>query len=115
MFDISVEQITDALEVERLIENSNKLVICAGRWDPMCIPVYRAMEQIIKDGQFQDTLLRVIEFDSEAASKIRGLEECKHFRGLPFTVYFLNGKVVCATASIQSRQQIEENIKKYLY
>jgi thioredoxin 1 len=115
MFDISLEQITDSAEVEKLIKSSNKLVICAGRWGPMCIPVYRAMEQINKDYEFQDVLLRVVDFDSEAAGIIRSLEQCKNFRGLPFTVYFLNGNAVCATSSIQPRQQIEDNIKNFLF
>jgi thioredoxin 1 len=28
--------------------------------------------------------------------------------GLPFTVYYKNGKVVAATSSIQSKEQIQE-------
>jgi thioredoxin 1 len=32
--------------------------------------------------------------------------------GLPFTVYYKNGKVVAATSSIQSQEQITEILDK---
>ena len=115
MFDIKVNQIPNVQEFDETLKNSGKLIVCAGRWGPMCIPVYGAMEQLEKDAQFEGVLFRVVDFDSEPAGRIRNLEECRHFRGLPFTAYYLNGKVVHATSSIQTRQQLEENIKKYLY
>jgi thioredoxin 1 len=46
-------------------------------------------------------------FDNPDAYVIRDLPECRGFMGLPFTVYFKNGKVVKATSSIQSKDQIE--------
>jgi thioredoxin 1 len=45
-------------------------------------------------------------FDSPDARVIRELPECRGFMGLPFTVYFKNGKVAAATSSIQSKEQI---------
>ena len=33
-------------EVEETISNNEKLIIFAGRWGPMCIPVYRVIENI---------------------------------------------------------------------
>jgi len=115
MFDIKIVQIADVEEFDKVLKDSGKLVVCAGRWGPMCIPVYNAMEKIEMAGQFKDVLLRVVDFDGEPAGRIRNSEECRHFRGLPFTVYYLNGEIVHATSSIQPRQQLEENIKKYLY
>jgi thioredoxin 1 len=47
-----------------------------------------------------------MEFDSADAKVIRNLPECRSFAGLPFVVYYKNGKVVKATSSIQSRDQI---------
>jgi len=47
-----------------------------------------------------------MEFDHPEAGIIRNLPECRGFMGLPFTVYYKNGKLVEATSSIQSRDQI---------
>jgi thioredoxin 1 len=47
-----------------------------------------------------------MDFDILAADFIKNLPQCDSFMGLPFTVYFKNGKVVAATTSIQSRDQI---------
>jgi len=47
-------------------------------------------------------------FDNPHAAIIRNLPECSSFMGLPFNVYYKNGKVVKATSSIQNREQITE-------
>jgi thioredoxin 1 len=53
-----------------------------------------------------------MEFDSPESEVIRSLPECSTFRGLPFTVYYRNGKVVKATSSIQNAKQIKEIIEE---
>jgi thioredoxin 1 len=53
-----------------------------------------------------------IDFDIPAAGFIHSLPECSDFRGLPFTVYFKKGKVVAATSSIQTRDQVETILKR---
>ena len=47
-----------------------------------------------------------MEFDLPEAYIIRNLPEVQGFMGIPFTIYYKNGKVVKATSSIQNRQQI---------
>ena len=47
-------------------------------------------------------------FDSPEAHIIRNLPECQGFAGLPFTVYYKNGKVAKATSSIQDMDQVTE-------
>ena len=46
--------------------------------------------------------------DHPAAGVLRGLPECQGFMGLPFTVYYKNGKVVAATSGIQTKEQVKE-------
>jgi thioredoxin 1 len=72
----------------------------------MCIPVYRAMEQI--ETEYAHVLFADMEFDIPAAAFIRNLPECACFMGLPFTVYFKSGEVVAATASIQSARRVKQ-------
>ncbi|KUK77995.1 MAG: hypothetical protein XD92_0597 [Proteiniphilum acetatigenes] len=53
-------------------------------------------------------------FDSPESGVIRNAPECRGFMGLPFTMYYKNGKVAKATTSIQTMAQVEENLNQYL-
>jgi thioredoxin 1 len=68
------------------------------------------MEEI--EEEYKHVAFRDMEFDSPDAGVIRNLPECRNFAGLPFTVYFKNGKLVKATSSIQSMEQVTEIINK---
>ena len=73
---------------------------------PMCVPVYAVMEELEKT--YTHVAFCDQEFDIPAADFIRGLPECASFMGLPFNVYFKNGKAVAATSSIQNKNQLIE-------
>lgn len=55
-----------------------------------------------------------MEFDIPGAGVIKNLPKCNGFAGLPFIAYYKNGKVVKASTSIQSREQITGVLDKYL-
>ncbi len=114
MLETSLIQIESLEAYDDTVANSEKLIICAGRWGPMCIPVYGIMEKLQKKKEYKDINFRAMVFDNPATEKLRKLDECRSFRGLPFTVYYRDGIVVHATSSIQTREQLEENIEKYL-
>jgi len=59
------------------------------------------LEADYKNVKFAD-----MEFDLPDAYVIRDLKECESFRGIPFVIYYKNGKVVKATSSIQSKAQV---------
>lgn len=106
----NLKHLTSKEEVKELISNNEKSVIVCGRMGPMCVPVYGIMESLKEkneDIQFTDML-----FDHPEAEIIRNLPECQNFRGLPYTVYFKNGKVVKATSSIQTAKQVKDIIKE---
>ena len=93
-------------QFSEIMKSEGNVMICCGRMGPMCVPVYADMEELekeYKNVKFYDML-----FDIPDAQVIRNLPECAGFMGLPFTVYFKNGKVVKATSSIQYREQITE-------
>jgi thioredoxin 1 len=73
---------------------------------PMCVPVYDAMEDL--ENEYPNVKFYDMEFDIPDAYVIRNLPECRGFMGLPFTVYYKNGKVVKATTSLQNYEQIKE-------
>lgn len=93
-------------ETLEAIKNNENVVICCGRMGPMCIPVYGILSQL--EGLYPDVCFFDQEFDIPAAGFIKNLPQCATFMGLPFTVYFKNGKVVAATTSIQTKQQITD-------
>jgi len=92
--------------LEAALKGNENVMVCCGRMGPMCVPVYGIMAQLRE--QYSDVVFFDQDFDGPAASYIRGLPECRGFMGLPFTVYFKNGKAVAATTSIQTEEQVRE-------
>ncbi len=110
MLDTNLKHWQTQADIEKAIQENENVMVCCGRMGPMCIPVYGIMEELepeYKHVQFFD-----MEFDTPDAAYIRNLPECQSFYGLPFTVYFKNGKVAAATSSIQSKDQITEILDK---
>ena len=105
-----LKHIHSEAEFDQLIEENANVMISCGRMGPMCLPVYAAME-ILKE-QFREVAFYDIPFDHPEAHVIRNLPECRGFMGLPYTVYFKNGKVVKATTSIQNQDQVENILKE---
>lgn len=76
----------------------------------MCIPVYRIAEDLEKE--CKNVKFFDIEFDNPASDVIRILPEVRGFTGIPFTIYYRNGKVVRATSSIQTKDQVKTILDK---
>jgi len=83
--------------------NENVMVIC-GRMGPMCTPVYGITEAL--EGEYSHVKFFDMEFDNPESHVIRSLPEVRGFMGIPFTIYYKNGKVVRATSGIQTRDQV---------
>lgn len=108
MLQTNLEHIESEEQLKEIIENNEKVAVCCGRMGPMCIPVYDIFE--ILQGNYSDIQFRDMDFDIPAAAMIKDLPECRGFWGLPFTIYYRNGKVVKATSSIQSAKQVKSII-----
>jgi thioredoxin 1 len=109
MLQTNLGHIESEEQLKELIENNEKVAVCCGRMGPMCIPVYGIFEILQED--YPDIRFRDMDFDIPAASMIRRLPQCRGFAGLPFTIYYRNGKVVEATSSIQTAKQVKTIIK----
>ena len=96
----------NADEHKQFIEQNENVMICCGRMGPMCVPVYGIMEDL--EGEYEHVEFADMEFDNPESYVIRNAPECANFMGLPFTVYYKNGKIVKATSSIQTMDQIRE-------
>jgi thioredoxin 1 len=85
------------------------MVIC-GRMGPMCVPVYRIAEEL--ENEYKHVKFFDMEFDNPESKVIRNLPEVRGFMGIPFTIYYRNGKVVKATSSIQTKDQVKAILNK---
>ena len=99
-----LKEIETKSELEKLISENENVMVCCGRMGPMCLPVYSSMEQL--EEEYSNIKFRVMAFDNPEAAIIRNAPECRGFMGLPFTLYYKNGKVAHATSSIQNMQQV---------
>ncbi|MHB8337770.1 MAG: thioredoxin domain-containing protein [Ignavibacteriaceae bacterium] len=105
MLQTNLKQILSEADLKKETTENENVMVCCGRMGPMCVPVYGIMEEL--ESEYSHVAFRDMEFDSPDAKAIRNLPECKGFAGLPFTVYFKNGKVANATSSIQSMEQVK--------
>jgi thioredoxin 1 len=104
MLQTVVHEIETAAELEKMIAENENVMVCCGRMGPMCIPVYDAMEEL--EEERTNIKFAVMGFDTPEAAPIRNAPECRGFMGLPFTMFYKNGKVAEATTSILNMQQI---------
>jgi len=100
----NLPEVETAAELEKMIEENENVMVCCGRMGPMCMPVYDVMEEL--EEEREDVKFAVMGFDNPEAAIIRNASETNGFMGLPFTMYYKNGKVAHATSSIQNMQQV---------
>lgn len=110
MLYTNLKHLESAADLQKAIhENENVMVIC-GRMGPMCIPVYGIAEEL--ENEYNHVRFYDMEFDNPESHVIRSLPEVRGFMGIPFTVYYKNGKVVKATSSIQTMSQVRSILDK---
>jgi len=106
MLDTNLKHLETEREIKEVLKNNDNVMVCCGRMGPMCIPVYHIMEAL--EREYTQVTFRDQDFDIPAADFIKRLPECASFMGLPFTVYFKNGKVAAATTSVQTKAQVKK-------
>jgi thioredoxin 1 len=104
LLQTNIHEVETSAELEKIINENENVMVCCGRMGPMCIPVYDAMEEL--EEERTDIKFYSMAFDTPEAGIIRSAPEARGFMGLPFVMYYKNGKVVEAKSSIQSMQQI---------
>jgi thioredoxin 1 len=110
MLYTNLKHIESAADHARIInENDNIMVVC-GRMGPMCTPVYRHAEML--ESEYPQVKFFDMEFDNPESHVIRSLPEVQGFMGIPFTIYYKQEKVVKATSSIQTKEQIKAILDK---
>ena len=105
MLYTNLNHVETAHQLEKVIGENENVMVCCGRMGPMCIPVYGIMEEL--EPVFTHVKFFDMEFDNPEAQVIRNAPLTRGFMGLPYTVYYRNGKMVKATSSIQTMQQVK--------
>jgi thioredoxin 1 len=112
MLYTNLKHIETAADHAKIIsENENVMVIC-GRMGPMCIPVYGIAEEL--EEEYNHVKFYDLEFDNPESHVIRNLPEVRGFMGIPFTIYYKDGKVARATSGIQTKAQVKAILDKEL-
>jgi len=106
MLQTNLKHIENENQFKQILNENENVMICCGRMGPMCLPVYDIMEDL--EDEYPDVKFYDMDFDIPDAHVIRNAPECAGFMGLPFTMYYKNGKVVKATTSIQDMDQVKE-------
>lgn len=112
MLFTNLDHVETADQHKKELENNENVMICCGRMGPMCIPVYGVMEEL--RNEYPNVKFMDMEFDNPEAHVIRNAPECSGFMGIPFVMYYKNGKLVKATSSIQTKNQVKEILDNYL-
>ena len=105
MLYTNLKHIETASQLEKTISENENVMVCCGRMGPMCIPVYGVMEEL--EPAYTHVRFFDMEFDNPEAQVIRNTPMTRGFMGLPYTVYYKNGKMVMATSSIQNMSQVK--------
>jgi len=90
-------------------ENENVVLIC-GRMGPLCVPVYRTMEEL--EEEFNHVRFFDMEYDNPASYFFHAMPEVQNLTEIPFTVFYKGGQAVKATAGLQTKAQIKAILKK---
>ena len=106
MLYTNLKHIENAAHHNKVISENEYVMVCCGRMGPMCTPVYAVMESI--EDEYPNIKFFDMEFDNPESNVIRTLPEVRGFMGIPFVIYYKNGKVEKATSSIQSKAQIKD-------
>jgi thioredoxin 1 len=110
MLYTNLNHIESAKEYATIInENENVIIIC-GRMGPLCIPVYRVLEELEK--KYTHIKFYDMEYDNPESYFFHALPEVRDFLEHPFTVYYKNGIAVKATGGIQTKFQVEAILEK---
>ncbi len=112
MLQTALEHIESEQDFKDTLAANENVMICCGRMGPMCLPVYDVMEALTPS--YPHVAFRDMAFDEPVGRIIRSLPETAGFTGLPFTVYFKAGKVVSATSSIQTMDQVTAILDEHL-
>lgn len=92
-----------------LAENENVVLIC-GRMGPVCIPVYRAAEEL--EAAYLHVKFFDLEYDNPESFFFHTRPEVQDLAEHPFTIFYKNGRAVNAISGVQPKSLIKVLLDK---
>ena len=112
MLYTNLEHIETAADFEKIIsENENVVVIC-GRMGPLCVPVYRVIEEL--GNEFQQIKFYDMEYDNPEFYFFHSRPEVSNLEEIPFTTYYHQGEAVKSIAGMQTKAQLKKFLNEVL-
>lgn len=112
MLYTNLEHIETARDFEKIIrENENVVVIC-GRMGPLCVPVYRAIEEL--GNEFQQIKFYDMEYDNPEFYFFHARPEVSNLDEIPFTTFYHRGEAVKSVAGMQTKVQLKKFLNEVL-
>jgi hypothetical protein len=106
MLYTNLEHIETAEEFSKIISRNEDVVVICGRMGPLCVPVYRVVEEL--DQEFTQIKFYDMEYDNPEFYFFHALPEVQLLEEIPFTVLYRNGEAVKSVAGMQSKARLKE-------
>lgn len=110
MLYTNLKHIETALEQERIIHESENVVIICGRMESASITVYRIAEEL--KSQYPHVTFYDMEFDNPESTILKNTLEYYNLTDIPLVGYFKKGCLVNVSLGIQTREQMINHLEK---
>jgi len=105
MLYTNLEHIETAGEFTRIIEENENVVVICGRMGPLCVPVYRVVEELVNE--FSEVKFYDMEYDNPEFYFFHARPEVQNLEEIPFTILYRNGEVVKSVGGLQTKIQLK--------
>ena len=104
MLYTNLNHIENVEEYNEIISNNENVVLICGRMGPLCIPVYRIIEEL--EDKYRHIKFYDMEYDNPQSFFFHTLPEISHLMEIPFIVCYKNSKIVHTTEGLQNQAQL---------
>jgi len=108
MLYTNLKHIESIKQLNDVIGNNNNVVMCYGRMNSDCIPVFNALEQL--ESELSDVQIYDIEYDNPEFEDFKQSTHSLTMTELPYLIFFQNGEVREVFAGKKDENQLRTSI-----
>lgn len=112
MLYTNLEHIETAGDFEKIIRDNENVVVICGRMGPLCVPVYRAIEEL--GHEFQQIKFFDMEYDNPEFYFFHARPEVSNLEDIPFTTFYYRGEAVKSVGGLQTKAQLNKFLNEAL-
>lgn len=106
MLYTNLEHIETAADFKKIISENENIVIVCGRMGPVCIPVYRTIEEL--GDEFRQIKFFDMEYDNPEFYFYHLRPEVQYLEEIPFTTFYHRGEAVKSVGGFQTKAQLKK-------